>query len=437
MRLLLLTFVLGTFVLVSRGNADEEPVLVSPEMIPFGVGAFQVGQLNNYYARDDDKGDHLRWNQSMVALMGMDSRIGTKLHTRVAMKFRRWLFAEPEYYTEKDISLGEVFGRAAFIGTIDEPVLSLTVGQTHFKYNNDAFHLGEYLLRSGAYPPFLISDFDFSKFEALGFHLNANLFEGAYTHDVLLTNEKINNHQGDFSLTYITALKLAGILEIGGGITFNRLIPMEHEPIDLNLYLDTSYAPDSTPIIDSSYYKQEGTKIMGRINFDPKPLFGSDLFADQELNFYAEIAVLGLKNQFTAYQKITERMPIMAGFHVPTFGLLDIFALEVEYYKTPNFVGFNEFQMASVPGETWFSTQDDWRWAVYMKRSLLKDLFITGIITSDHWRLSLQEGGTTDINFLPYNKQRVSTSRNWYWRVRLTWGINSALASIGRTRDNN
>ena len=57
-------------------------------------------------------------------------------------------------------------------GSSDDPDLSITLGYFPFKYNPDARNLGEYMFRSGTYPQYLITDFDFPMAKLFGMHVN-------------------------------------------------------------------------------------------------------------------------------------------------------------------------------------------------------------------------------------------------------------------------
>jgi hypothetical protein len=85
------------------------------------------------------------------------------------------------------------------------------------------------------------------------------------------------------------------------------------------------------------YIDTKSIILMGRISFDPKPLFGwEDVFGPMDLTLYSEISIIGLKNYPIFYSKTTDRMPVMLGFYFPTFGYLDYLTLEVEQFKNPH-----------------------------------------------------------------------------------------------------
>ncbi len=89
---------------------------------------------------------------------------------------------------------------------------------------------------------------------------------------------------------------------------------------------------------DIEYIDYQATLLMGRFSFDPKPLLGgaADMFSAQDLVLYGEMSVLGTKNYPLYYTETSQRMPMMIGFNLPTFRLLDFLTFEAEYLKNPH-----------------------------------------------------------------------------------------------------
>lgn len=75
--------------------------------------------------------------------------------------------------------------------------------------------------------------------------------------------------------------------------------------------------------------------LMGRAAIDPKPLFGIESDSKDGV-LYGEMAVIGLTNYPIYYEKISQRMPIMIGFYIPTAGFLDFLTFELEQFKNPH-----------------------------------------------------------------------------------------------------
>ena len=108
----------------------------------------------------------------------------------------------------------------------------------------------------------------------------------------------------------------------------------------------------------------------------------------------------------------------MVGFNVPTFKLLDVLSLEVEYYGCEY---RNDYQnlhenYAPIPvstDSTFNSKEDDWKWSIYAARSIGSHLKFSTQFASDHMRLS------TGWN-LAY-PEALTTLRDWYWIAKMTY----------------
>ncbi len=83
-------------------------------------------------------------------------------------------------------------------------------------------------------------------------------------------------------------------------------------------------------IIHSEVLKQlHGWHLIQKFSFLQR------LFGKNDLKLYAEGAILGCENYPGWYNNIYDRMPIMFGFNFPTFKLLDVLAIEAEYFPSP------------------------------------------------------------------------------------------------------
>ena len=85
--------------------------------------------------------------------------------------------------------------------------------------------------------------------------------------------------------------------------------------------------------VDTVYLTSKAIRLMGRINFDFKPLFGLEgAMSERDFKLYFEAILMGVENQPVFYEDRSQRFAWMAGFHFPTFGLLDVLAIEAEYW---------------------------------------------------------------------------------------------------------
>lgn len=197
---------------------------------------------------------------------------------------------------------------------------------------------------------------------------------------------------------------------------------------------------DGGPWLDSTgkvpgagYYTPAGTMVMARASLDLKKVLPYEGHSSADLRLYAEAAVLGIKNYPVFYQKITERMPVMAGFNLPTFGLLDLLAVQWEYFNSPNLnntytVGENNWSIPYLPEDDLFS-QDEWNdltkkdnysWSITAKRKVMGVLTVSGQVARDHMR-TIGTDWFYGARFEP-NEVLHKTS-SWYWMFQLGWSL--------------
>lgn len=347
-------------------------------------------------------------------------------------------------------------------GDLDDPTAQLQMGYFPYKYNADAKNLGEYLMRSGTYPGYLVSGgwnmVSSAAFMTQGARLSLPLWGGKFQSDFLLAME--TNLPPLFALTpaYVATLTPVNGVTLGAGIACNHCLsprPSEETPKfaanriinsatvtadsadtdfdGTNDALQYTYTYDRA---DDEYYTFQGIKVSANASFDPKAFFPMDMLGPEDLKLYGEIAVLGWKNYSYLYEKRTERMPVMAGFNIPTFKLLDVLSLEVEYYNNPFVNNYRSVIYDAIP--TWYlpdegipvseedyefnqswTKRDNWKWSLYGKKEVTKGVRIYAQAASDHFRPY-----TFDLG--PFPSYVPVTNRNgkdWYYIVRLEFGI--------------
>ena len=151
------------------------------------------------------------------------------------------------------------------------------------------------------------------------------------------------------------------------------------------------------------------------------------------------MALLGVKNQPYFYERRSERMPIMAGINLPTFGLFDRLTFEAEYFKNryPNTIYYpfdsqdglplplgddggesqpSDFSDSSFALDKKRYTKDDWKWSVYMSRKITEGITIHAQAASDHFR-------PFNVEAKPINKPYTETPKDWYYVLRLDFGL--------------
>jgi hypothetical protein len=185
--------------------------------------------------------------------------------------------------------------------------------------------------------------------------------------------------------------------------------------------------------ISPEYYTQRGIILTARASMDLKKFLPSDQFGASDLRLYAEGAILGVQNYPFYYEKITERMPIMAGFNFPCFRLLDLLSLQVEYFNSPYVNSYWELvrsnsAVPTVPVGTDVSRSksefsdvsknDNWAWSILAKKTFGGASFISGQIARDHLRTV-----SVDTWTAPEPDEVLGTSKDWYWMVQVGYGI--------------
>jgi hypothetical protein len=295
---------------------------------------------------------------------------------------------------------------------------------------------------------------------------------GNFSHDLILNSEREIPPTFDWSLAYAAKYKPVNMLEFGGGVNFYRLIPyrsdltipgqskeIRQDPIMQLRYIEidsSGLAPDTT------FFTHQGVKLMGMFSLDLKPLFSVKSFGENDLRLYGETAILGIQNYGKTYGDITRRIPFMVGLNLPAFGILDYFSFELERYGSPyrndltrignnNSVapwtnqqhaipspkpasyadyGFNEqgvwidpvdpAHVVNIKGSDVDKenlTKDDWKWSVFLEKSIRNHIRFTAQVANDHYRprpiatgLIFSNGGTAEA---------FSSPQDWYFMFRM------------------
>jgi hypothetical protein len=189
---------------------------------------------------------------------------------------------------------------------------------------------------------------------------------------------------------------------------------------------------------DTVEYTFRGIKTMGRVTIDPKGFGEWPFFGKEDLKMYAEAALLGIKNYPVFYEKRRERMPIMVGFNIPAFTLLDVLAVEAEYF--PNDFSNSEHHVwqQSVPipftgdarpaaygkvNKYPFSERDDWKWSVYASKKINDYSEILVQAASDHtWRRNVMTSKAGLLLGLG-DEELCQKPSDWYFMIRATFSL--------------
>jgi hypothetical protein len=330
--------------------------------------------------------------------------------------------------------LNQMQGTYSF-GDLDDPFLKIALGYFPFTYNQDVKSLGEYLFRATAYPGYIINDFASVYKRMPGLHINIKPVRNLNI-DALLTTE-LQAPVGDFTPSLLLDYGIGGaenhpVVKIGAGASYSRMVPVDpslttpHVPENVmvinqdTIHMnpgDPATAYDSTTPGDSIYYSFSALKVMGRVSFDPLQLMGRpQIFGDDDLKLYAEACILGTQNYAVFYDSILKRIPVMVGFNVPTFKILDVLSLEVEWYNSQFSNNYEQtyFPRNKTPTPTIGSasspepTPYPWYWSVYARRTIVKGWQIMGEVGRNHYFMQCK--------YPQYQDRREQTPNHGDWQ---------------------
>jgi hypothetical protein len=188
---------------------------------------------------------------------------------------------------------------------------------------------------------------------------------------------------------------------------------------------------NGTPRSDVDYYTFQGFKTMARASLDFGALFDMEKSMGKDaFKLYGEVALLGVENQPFFYEKRSERMPVMAGMNIPTFRLLDMLSLEMEYRKSrfrnnQNVVFNRKWPIPLTNTEENPAvydlpelTKDDLKWSLYARKEVTEGINLFFQAASDHQRPIGFEYGPFLADF-----PATEFSSDWYYVLRVEVGI--------------
>jgi hypothetical protein len=339
-----------------------------------------------------------------------------------------------------------VYGTYSPFGGIGNSWLELTVGYFPYKYNPDVRNLGEYLFRTYTYPGLIFNSFDFPAIRLLGFMAHANIFDDFFgkidsklKSDLLITEEDQNWPFSDISISWLGSLNIKKVFEIGAGIDFANCISVNSFNTRPNVigtigngndYITGQDALGGNTTYDTTqFYTFQAVKPMGRINIDPKQIWGyqGQIFGQEDLKLYGEACIIGLQNYPYYYDNLSERMPIMLGFNVPTFKILDVLNIEVQHYSsrlpTSNLnqtQPINPVYCIAVPagGVIYDNVAPvlQWKWSVYVKKTLVPRVAAILECAHDHYRLNYPDGN-------PVFSESLPDQGDWRWVFKIVGSL--------------
>jgi hypothetical protein len=203
------------------------------------------------------------------------------------------------------------------------------------------------------------------------------------------------------------------------------------------------------PVYDTLRYTLKGTKVGAFFSLDPKGLFGRGSLGPEDLKLYGEAALIGVQDYRGIYDDKSQRIPVMLGYNLPLFGLLDHLSLEVEWYgaRYRNDLYKLEEGFSPIPPSNQLSStarkpeqdstgrylsyggeripyqdpfdlenmrKDDWKWSLHGAKTVKGHLRISGQIANDHFR----PGGTYAADGY---ETAFSTLKDWYWMLKVAY----------------
>ena len=287
-------------------------------------------------------------------------------------------------------------------GNLENPFLKVSTGYFPFTYNRDIKSLGEYLFRATAYPGYIVNDFASVYKRLLGLHVQSEPVQNLKL-DLLFTSE-MQAPVGDWTPSLLASYAMGGqknhpLAEVGAGVSFTRLFSVDSRltsPHYINNEVvtnaDTFTTPNGDSIVgDTTYFSFSAIKVMARFSLDIKQFFGAPgIFGDEDLKLYGEACILGIKDYPVYYDSILRRIPIMVGFNIPAFKLLDVLSVEVEWYdnKFANDYTNTYYGLHVTPTPVISNYEPKpfpLYWSVFARRSITHGIQLLAEVTRNHY----------------------------------------------------
>jgi hypothetical protein len=418
-----------------------------------------VGMENGQFVKSNYKEQiqpNRIWINREYVQLGLKATLGDHFQVIMVPEVKLWYdtytwqtmgnqaFANP-FIQHSTVSLADAEGILNF-GNPDRIGLQCAAGVIPYKYDENAKNFGEYLFRTGARPCYILTSFDYAFARVTGVRVNSIIMRNL-SMDLFLSTETQVPPTLDWSVSFLVGYKIPALVDAGIGVMFERLMPVDksvERPVTSdNLYL--------TSTGEKKYFSFGGTKLMARASFDMKgvlPSSASRIFGKQDAILYGEASVLGLENTtpytwFKAnpvdtdsvlvvdssknyFSNIRQRIPIMFGFNIPTFNVLDFLSVELEYYPWPYPNSFGEFSdfkvMNPLPTKIQsFDKQvykdDDWKYSFNVKKTVTKGFAVIGQISRDH--------SHHDTYYHTYDDETevFSQKDEWGWWLKLQYNF--------------
>ena len=425
----ILIFMLSTLTLAGNDDSGKRVELN-------GSASIEIGQIvkGRYLGSTID---HI-WLSRQSVILGMDAYIKEKLKISLKLEGEYWYDTQPHEYMPSqmnppfkkrpNIIIREAQGTYSFIDNY-ESKLKLSMGVFPIKINENARNLGEYLFRSRPYPNYVFTEFDFPAARLNGLNLFGSFLCGSISQNLLLYSEMDNQPLHDFSLAYVLRGNLKNVLKGGAGVSFYKLLPVNSkDEITPDSLTESAYLPEGSDSL--AYYTFKGVMLDAFVSFDFKNLFRWDIFGENDMKLYAEVAVLGVKNYVNHdttgntgpnyYKDISNRIPITLGFNVPTFKIFEVLALEMELYQWDYPISFcrptSNKGYYPIPVMSYDDKNDNIKWSVFMKYKIVEGWSIMAQFAFDHRPHRIAS------DFLHRDLEEIMNKKgHWAWNAKVQY----------------
>ena len=418
------TLLFAIFLLLPVLTVADVPINDDPEskISLYGYIDFETGQIVK--ARFQDNSYSHLWLENIHGRLGMQYQPFDWLAMRCGAELRVWYNTFPNsQQSDWGNGMGKYFSiylheAQGIFKFINKELLSMdmAIGYFPYKYNPEVRDLGEYLFRSGTYPVYLINNFDLPSARLSGLRYTLKYGSDAFgiKFDQLVLTEQQLRPFHDITLASILDVNVfKNILNLGAGISFAHLFSVDDSITTPRKIPETMYLDNG----DTAFYTFKGTKLMLRSTIDPfgalrhNEGFLGDFLGSYGGKIYGELAMIGIKNYPNSiinndtansynpygYDKLNEKMPMMFGFTFPCWKILDVLAFEFEYFNCPyqnDYVKVQQFGYpipASKPDTSDLYNpdtykNDNWKWAIFMKKDISKHFGMILQLCRDHQR---------------------------------------------------
>jgi hypothetical protein len=299
--------------------------------------------------------------------------------------------------------------------------LMIEAGFFQYTFHPEVKNLGNYMFRSTITPLSLKTEIDYPWADLMGMRTQVGFLDDKVKLEAILRSEITQIPWYDWDLAFTGSYTPNKVIDVGAAFCLNRLISVGH-----------------ALIANTTVDKMRGTKIEARFTFDPKPLWGdqaSSMFGPEDCKIYGEAAVLGQEDRsiYTYIPKPTyplglpiRRMPLLLGINVPSFKILDVVSVELEYFKSPypnNWIGeLQTNQPIPTPYDNPYLIdnyvyKDNLKWSVYFKKKIA-NFEIRAIAANDHTIYK-----AFDLETSPCFEQTLRRPGDWHWYFEFRYNL--------------